>query len=134
MGVAYFIVVEGEPDFDWQVNGKPVARASEQLRRLAEQLGVPPLEDFFSGHPLADGAPADILEGIYEDDELAAHPKVWHASEDGLRTVRALLASIQATPGCGSELRDAAEDLQGFEQVLEEAARRGLRWHLSMDL
>jgi hypothetical protein len=52
LGAAYFIVLNRKPEsFDPSVNGKDIARASDELRGVAERLDVPALETFYSTRP-----------------------------------------------------------------------------------
>lgn len=65
MGAAYYIVLDhGPKDFDHSVNGKEIARFSEELRQAAERLGIPGLESYYSTRP---GELAEF--GLDEDGE-----------------------------------------------------------------
>ncbi len=49
MAASLYIVVEGEdPGFDTFVNGQALARNEDALERMAKQLRVAPLLEFFS--------------------------------------------------------------------------------------
>jgi hypothetical protein len=90
-----YIVVEGEdPGFDIFVNGRALARYEDALERVALQLGVKPLIEFFS----ADENSMSLLieEGAGNPDLMRRlPPPQWYAAGDGLATVRALVATLR---------------------------------------
>jgi hypothetical protein len=122
MGAAYYIVLETQVDgLDAMMDGKMLSRQIEALDAAARQLGVRPLSDFIS-------MDADALEDILGDDAagIAASPLQHFSAEDGLVTVRALLARPQAQP--------ALLDLKDCERILSAAAQRAIRWHFQIDI
>ena len=130
MGTALFIVAERElPGADLQVNGKALGRHT--LDRLARRLGVRPLMEFFSISP-------EEAASEYEGDlgELPGNlpAEQWFPSEEGLATVRTMLAYLEVhpneVPGAQAALMD---DLRQFETVLSLLAAAGVRWHLAVD-
>jgi hypothetical protein len=131
MGAALYIVVDSEePGFDTFVNGKALAQAEGKLAEAAQRAGVTPLMDFFGV------SPAD-LEGVAEEFEAAedvtavSATEAWFDPEDGLRTVGALLATLESDPAAlGAHVRD---ELLELSSVLSQAKQRGLRWHLAVD-
>lgn len=201
MGVAYFIAVEDRPpNFDTSVDGKRLAQAAERLGRIAEALGVAPLESFFSASPedlaaLLDDEPADrppqlvarlglrrepgflyYVEGgqvkrqrqkrpgqppfpvesvadlgftqdgrstyfVDEKGDVCRSPppdagepsggpaEAWFDPAEGLATVRALRAQLT-----GERDAELSAELARFEAILQEAARRRLRFHLAIDI
>ncbi len=133
MAASMYIVVEGEdPGFDIFVNGRSVARHEEALERLARELGVLPLIEFFS----ADENSMSLLieEGAGNPDLLRRlPPPQWFAPADGLATVEALLGAIRRDPhvvGSGGE--EVLPELTEYARVLRKAAERRLRWHLAV--
>jgi hypothetical protein len=65
MSLAYFIVVNHDaPGFDTFVNGKAVAKQSEQLDALAKRLGVIALEDFSSTKTCSKKFRKQIFSGV----------------------------------------------------------------------
>ncbi len=127
MGAAYFIVLERDiAGLDISMDGKSLARNIEALDAAAKQLAVRPLSEFFS---IAPEDAAGFLEGEGEDSSELDLPPLQHFSaEEGLATVRALLAHPAAqTP-------HVAEDLRQCERILTAAAQRGVGWHLEIDI
>lgn len=130
MGAALYIVLEREIEgLDSLVNGKALAKASEALKRLAHQVGVRPLMEFFS-------ADAGELGEFLADHDVEAGEvpsEQWFSASDGLATVRALLSQARkGGVGLASD-PDVITDLEEFERVLGEAERHQIRWHLAVD-
>lgn len=128
-----YIVVEGEdPGFDIFVNGHALARNEDALEKLALRLGVKPLLEFFSADQ---NSMALLLEEGAGDPEWAKTlpPPQWFAPEDGLITVRALLAYLKDDPTAfGSETEQIVNELTGYFTVLEKTMQRNLRWQLAV--
>jgi hypothetical protein len=122
----YIVLSEANPGFESFVSGKALSHHEHKLARLANDLGVTPLMEFFSM------SPADVL-ATFEDPtavepEVVAKlkPEVWFPPQDGLTTVRALVGTSELPNG-------VREDLIEFERVLSLAAKQGLKWHLAVD-
>jgi hypothetical protein len=133
MAASMYIVVEGEdPGYNIFVNGRALARYEGAVERLALELGVRPLLEFFS----ADESSMALLieEGAGNPDLLKKlPPPQWYRAEDGLRTVEALVESLTNDPQqLGSEGSEVLAELLEYEEVLRKTAERGLRWHLAV--
>ena len=128
-----YIVVEGEdPGFDIFVNGRALARHESAIERLALELKVRPLLEFFSAD---ENSMALLVEGGAGDPSLVGRllPPQWYSAQDGLPTVEALLDSLEADPmQLGSEGEMVLSELREYERVLRKTAERGLRWHLAV--
>lgn len=128
-----YIVVEGEdPGYDTFVNGRALARNEDALERLALSLGARPLIDFFSAD---ENSMALLIEEGAGDPTLLSKlpPPQWFAAATGLETVRALLNHLRQQPGdLGSDSELVREELEEYATVLQKAADRDLRWHLSV--
>ena len=131
MSAALYIVLErDEAGLDTYVDGKALSRAEGELASLAKSLQVAPLMNFFSINPeelLAN------VEGLGAELPEDAPPEEWFSAADGLATVRALLHHVDADPDSVPSGREVANELTGFVYLLEEAERRGIRWHLAVD-
>jgi hypothetical protein len=132
MSAALYIVLERtEPGLEAYVDGKALSRAEGELTALAQSLQVTPLMDFFSMNPeelLAN------VEGLGADRPAdASPPEEWFAAAAGLVTVRRLLQHVDANPDSVPSGAEVANELTGFVHLLEEAERRGIRWHLAVD-
>jgi hypothetical protein len=133
MAASLYIVVEGEdPGFDIFVNGQALARNEDALERLARQLNVLPLLEFFSAD---ENSMALLSEQGAADPGWGKHlpqPQWFHAP-DGLVTVEALIRFLQENPmALGSETRAVVSELHEYQRVLGKAALYQLRWHIAV--
>lgn len=133
MAVTMYIVVEGEdPGYNIFVNGRSIARYESALERMALNLGVKPLLEFFS----ADENSMQLLleEGAGNPDLLdRLPPPQWYRAEDGLASVVALREALEDDlHQLGSEGPAVLDELLEYEIVLKKTAERGLRWHLAV--
>ncbi|MGI4854405.1 MAG: hypothetical protein ACRYF4_10215 [Janthinobacterium lividum] len=133
MAASLYIVVEGEdPGFDIFVNGRALARNEDALERMSIRLGLRPLIDFFS----ADENSMSLLiqEGAGDPGLLQKlPPPQWYDGDQGLSTIRPLLACLREEPMLlGSDTEALREELAEFEAVLQKTAKRGMRWHLAV--
>jgi hypothetical protein len=132
MGSALYITLEREiAGVDTFTNeGKTLAKVSDELEALANQLGVEPLMRFFSVHP---DEVAALLEGSGGVDDLDLPDEAWYRAEDGLETVDRLLAYVMEHPGAISASLRVIEGLREFQSVLRRASAEKVRWHLTLD-
>lgn len=128
-----YIVIEGEdPGFDTFVNGRSLARHEDALEKLALNLGVRPLIEFFSAD---ENSMALLIEEGAGDQELLRKlpPPQWYAPADGLKTVQALLQALRDDPQqLGTEGKQVLSELREYAEVLEKARDREMRWHLAV--
>jgi hypothetical protein len=133
MAASMYIVVEGEdPGFDTFVNGRSLARHEDALEKLALQLGVRPLIEFFSAD---ENSMALLIEEGAGDQELLRKlpPPQWYSPVVGLNTVQALLQALRDDPQqLGTEGKQVLSELREYAEVLEKADERKLRWHLAV--
>jgi hypothetical protein len=133
MAASMYIVVEGEdPGFDIFVNGRSLARHEDALERLAIRLGVRPLIEFFSAD---ENSMSLLIEEGAGNPELMRRlpPPQWYAPGDGLATVQALVAALEADPQqLGTEGPQVLTELEEYAKVLEKTMRAELRWHLAV--
>jgi hypothetical protein len=130
MGVAYYIAFD-QDDFSTDfTDGKSVARAFEKLNALAEELGVPPLEEFMgqSMDELGDMLGEDIdLDGVADGDAK------WFEPSAGIFVFDALISALQDEPQRVKSAAAVIEDLESYKAALHEAEVHGARWHLAID-
>lgn len=162
---AYSIISERPIDgYDLFGRAEAMAQANDLLDRLAAAAGVPTLMDFFSMDPAEvdalfdelglaaegeadpdpDPAAGGIPAGPDPDDGVPAledaPPEQWFAAADGLATVRALIASVEAIPAPAEpdpfdpDPAAVLADLHQFAAILGHLDTAGIRWHLSVDL
>lgn len=133
MAASMYIVVEGEdPGFDTFVNGRSLARHEDALERLALKLEVRPLIEFFSAD---ENSMSLLIEEGAGNQELLRRlpPPQWYLPEDGLKTVQALIHTLDEEPQqLGTEGEQVLGELLEYAQVLTKTRDRGLRWHLAV--
>ena len=165
MGPTYFILSETPIEgFDLFGDAGALAQASDWLDQLAEAAGVRPLMDYFSMDPdevdaLFDGLdltpeagtaiqdPDDPDSDDQDDDDLddsdprlePAQPEEWFTAEEGLTTIRALIAAVGKAPAPAvvdpfdPPPEAVLADLRTFESILEQLGSHEIRWHLGVD-
>jgi len=132
LGAAYYIVLEKKIDgFDSSMDGKALARSSEALEEIATSLGVRPLTSFTSIDP-GDAAAFLQAEGM-DSIEIKLPPLQQFSAEEGLVTVRALLAHLQSQPSLVRKSDDVLLDLRACERILNAASTQAVRWHFEVD-
>jgi hypothetical protein len=128
-----YIVVEGEdPGFDIFVNGRSLARHEDALERLALRIGVRPLIEFFSAD---ENSMALLIEEGAGNPDLMRRlpPPQWYQGDDGLATVKALIATLKDDPQqLGTEGQQVLAELSEYARVLEKTREKSLRWHLAV--
>jgi hypothetical protein len=133
MAASMYIVVEGEdPGFDIFVNGRSLARHEDALEKLALQLGVRPLIEFFSAD---ENSMSLLIEEGAGNPEIMRRlpPPQWYSAADGLVTVRALLGALAEEPQLlGTEGERVLSELREYALVLEKTQGREMRWHLAV--
>jgi hypothetical protein len=133
MAASMYIVVEGEdPGFDIFVNGRSLARHEDALEKLALQLGVRPLIEFFSAD---ENSMSLLIEEGAGNPEIMRRlpPPQWYSAADGLATVRALLDALAEEPLLlGTEGERVLSELHEYAVVLEKTQVREMRWHLAV--
>jgi hypothetical protein len=133
MAASIYIVVEGDdPGYNIFVNGRVLARYESAVEKLALALGVKPLLEFFSAD---ENSMALLIQEGGGNPELLNRlpPPQWYSPEEGLSTLTALIAALEAEPQqLGSEGPEVLSELREFETVLRKTAERGHRWHLAV--
>jgi hypothetical protein len=133
MAASMYIVVEGDdPGYNIYVNGRTLARYESAVEKLALDLGVKPLLEFFSAD---ENSMALLIEEGGGNPDLLKRlpPPQWYQPADGLRTVEALVAALEDDPQqLGSEGPEVLNELREYAAVLRKTAERGLRWHLAV--
>lgn len=132
MGAGLYIVAQSQTaGVDTFVNGKFLAQAGRKLDALAKKAKVRPLMEFFSVAPdelqeFAEGEGAQIPAGGSPAEE-------WSTAQDGLVSVRGMLACLTEHPNAIADADHVAADLREFEQVLLRLESAGVPWHLGVD-
>jgi hypothetical protein len=126
-----YIILDREiPGEDTYVNGNSLSKHNDELERMAKELRVTPLMDFFS---VSKGELSSIAEdyGVDLDKSKPATEEKWFAAEEGLRTLHSLLGKLAESPL--SDVDRIEAELKEFVNVLELAMASGIRWHLGVD-
>ena len=133
MAASMYIVVEGDdPGYNIFVNGRVLARYESAVEKLALDLGVKPLLEFFSAD---ENSMALLIEEGGGNPDLLKRlpPPQWYPAKDGLSTLSALIAALASDPHqLGSEGPEVLSEMREYEAVLRKTADRGLRWHLAV--
>jgi hypothetical protein len=133
MAASIYIVVEGDdPGYNIYVNGRVLARYESAIEKLALELGVKSLLEFFSAD---ENSMALLIEEGGGNPDLLKRlpPPQWYRPEEGLSTLEALIAALDADPHqLGSEGPEVLSELREYHAVLRKTAERGLRWHLAV--
>src|ERR1035441_152673 len=128
MAASMYIVVEGEdPGYDIFVNGRALARHEDALERLALQLGVKPLIEFFSAD---ENSMSLLIEEGGGNPELIRRlpPPQLYAAGDGLATVRALIAALKDDPQqLGTEGPQVLGELEEYRSEEHTSELQSLR-------
>ncbi len=133
MAASMYIVVEGDdPGYNIYVNGRVIARYESAIEKLALASGVKPLLEFFSAD---ENSMALLIQEGGGNPALLKHlpPPQWYRPEEGLRTLEALIATLEADPHqFGSEGPELLSELREYQTVLRKTAEHGHRWHLAV--
>ncbi|MEQ8172563.1 MAG: hypothetical protein ABRQ38_27010 [Candidatus Eremiobacterota bacterium] len=130
MGVAYYIVLEKDiPGKNTFIDGKALAKEEKKLKEISHLQGVKDLMSFFSNSP-------DEVEEFFDEycDTMEIPETEWFSPDEGLQTVRAILDYVEMNPGSFIRKKSLLEDLKNFEDILLEAQKYNLKWHLSIDI
>ena len=135
MTVAQYVVLERDAaNFDNEMNGSALGASGVKLDKIAKELGVTPLMEFFS---------PDVEEvlGMLEDAGMALDElpdplpeEKWFSASEGLNTVRRLVEWVANSRGQIRGKRGVLADLARMEEILDCAEKEGLRWHLGIDI
>ena len=128
MDLVYFVEsnVESAGDIATAVEGKLLVDRIDFLNSIAERLGLPPLDSFYS---CADGFLEEIgvdVKGV-EDDEQ------WFETEGGIRWFTVVGNYIKANRSTIDDADELVRELSGFMQAVDEVASLGGRWRLALD-
>ena len=133
MAASMYIVVEGEdPGYNIYVNGRMLARYESAIEKLALEIGVRPLLEYFSAD---ENSMALLIEEGAGNPDLIRRlpPPQWYSAGDGLQSVTALRVALEDDPHqLGTEGPAVLEELREYELVLRKTEERGLRWHLAV--
>jgi hypothetical protein len=115
-------------------NGMSLSRCLPQLDEIATNTKVTPLSRFIDSNTMA--------RELLEDEQLAnmkVPPVSWLEPEEGLLTVRRILAAIQEgdirfQSRRGDDTDRVISELKQLEALLVSAADEGNRFHLLVDM
>lgn len=134
MGAGMFVVFENpvagiNPSLG--MDGKAILRRLDELERLAIEADTRSLGSYISANP-DDVAAFAETEGV-DLDTFQLPPEQWYSPAEALRSVVVLRARLDAHPLLQA---DAAllRDLEALENLLAEAHRHNVRFHLAMDI
>ena len=131
MPTAYAIVLEKQiENLDSSMDGRMLARASEVLDDIANQCRVRPLTGFTSIDP-AEAAAFFEDEGI-DLNSAKLPPLQRFSAEEGLFTIRALIAHLTSLGSIPRNSLGIIDDLRNCERILTKAQEHEVRWHFQV--
>ena len=130
MSVAYYIVLDNaQPGFETFVNGKFLARDTQQMDAVCKKLGIRAFDDFLTM------SEDDISDMLGEEIELPeGEGEQWFTPEEGMAFVTALITHLKANPQDVKNSQGVLEDLAEYAEVFEKVQGIGAKWHLNLDL
>jgi hypothetical protein len=166
MGAAFFITLERRIDGidPFATNGKAIARCSDELDAVAEELNVTPLGQLFSmsaddveqildldGISPDDlvGLPQELQDAVADDvyeindafgalkTQITEHglpSEEWFEASDGLQTVQRLLVFLRTKQDRITTAEDVIGNLEEIGYILKAARQHNVRFHLSVDI
>jgi hypothetical protein len=138
MGIAYYLSIQHCPkDFDVSMDGKYFGREIGSLNNYASTAQLKPLNDFYSQNPddlldILNSADRKIYEEHGGKDRLP--PEEWFSPTEGLKTVYRLIQWVETKPKEIKKPDGVRMDLNRIAEILNEAQRRGLKFHFSIDV
>lgn len=143
MGAAYFIVVNSQdPGFDTTVDGKALSRYSRQIDAIAAKLGFKSLDGYCSQAREEARLQMAALMEIEDEVDLPADaeetlknmpPEEWYDANHGLDYANKVVGHVRQNRTSVRDSDAVLYDLDTMITVLNEAATRGLKWHLQVD-
>lgn len=143
MSVAYFIVLDqDDPGFDPFVNGKVLAKESENLDSVTQDLGINSFEDWLAEPEEEYLEEAPEFEDDEDDGEFASEEEseppassgTWFEPVEGINWLQTLIAHLEENDNELDQQEEILEELNEFLDVLEQAEAAGARWRLQLDL
>ena len=143
MGAAYYIVLDSNnTGFDSTVDGKALSRESTRIDAIAKSLGLKELSEYVSMSPDAALLEMAGLLGIEDPNELPPENKAaldempaeqWYEASLGHDYATAVGNHIRQNPSSVKDANAVLHDLDSMAKVMEEATKRGLKWHMLVD-
>lgn len=131
MGAAYYIVLDREiAGIDTFVNGKAIARESEQLDQVTQRLGLRELNDFVSANP---EELLSIAEELGVELPHAPPPEAWFTPEEGLNWISNLQSRLTDHPYEVGDAEAVMRDLAEYRDLLLAVQAHAARWHFAVD-
>ena len=127
MGVAYFIALDKEdPGFETFVNGKAIARASDEIRSITEKLGVKSIDELTSF--------GDLVDEFDLTDDIPEMETAWFDPQYGIDWVKAVTQYVASNRSTLKEPDGVIEELDEYRQIFQKAKAIGAKWHFELDL
>ncbi len=131
MGVAYFIVLDREVDFDPFVNGKFLGNAADDLLPFCKKHSLKSIEEFYS----QDGG--EILEELgdfdLDDFDIPEGGNEWYSAEEGIEWSDSLISKLK-TEEFVHPADPIIADLNEYRELFLKAKDADAKWHLELDL
>jgi hypothetical protein len=109
--------------------GKALARESDRLDTAARGRGVTPLTSLLSES--REALIAQFKEAGFDPEKMRIPSEQWFATDDGLKTVRALSEHVTARLNDFKQPNPILRDLKSAEALLAAADAAGVRFHFT---
>ena len=126
MGVAIYIELDKEVEFDEYVEGKPLAWVFEEMEEFCKEHGLKAITDYIY---------QDMKEFLDDFDESLIPEQMpqWYVAQEGIEWVTALIEKLEAEkPAFCTEY--TMMTLEDFLRVFNESKEVNAQWHLAFDL
>ena len=110
--------------------GHALNQARWELSEVAEEAGIPPLDEYVSLSPEESEILAADLN--FDADVDAVTPAGWFRAEHGLELVRVLLGRVEDDPDAFPESEALRAELTQLKALLAAATRAGVNFRLSV--
>src|SRR4051812_38722161 len=131
MALAYIITLEKDlPESAVAAKtGKALARETDRLDLAARSVKVPAITELLSESQAA--LIAQMKEEGMDPTKMRLPPERWYTGDEGLKTVRGLIAHVTANLNNFKQPNPILRDLKAHEATLVAAQKAGVRFHFT---
>lgn len=124
MGVAFYVELDKDVDFDTFVDGKSIAHVFDELTSFSKNSGLKSLEDY-------------IYQDVSEFEEIGMdvpeQVEQWFDADEGVSWATNMIKTLEAkSPEFATEY--VIDDFKCYLDIFENAKKVGAKWHLAVDI
>jgi hypothetical protein len=128
MGVAFYIELDKDVEFDTFVDGKSIAHAFDELTSFSKNNGLKSIEDYVY---------QDVSEFANEFEEIGMDVpeqiEQWFDADDGVSWAADMIKTLKAkSPEFATEY--VIDDFKYYLEIFKNAKKVGAKWHLAVDI